>query len=174
MNTENTQYRIFNTIEYRKYWILNFQYYWIPKKITIPKFNSIEKKNSIKIPALVPIYLQYLIHGSCKFHGRINLHQVAIKSNLYLTLLTFNKFFRGKSNTSLMRSKNSYWGTLYQVLANMPNNQKNKLLTRYILTFKRETRKNFKLTPFKNPQRWMGQNTFPSLLLDDDNMIEEH
>ena len=29
-------------------------------------------------------------------------------------------------------------------------------------------------TPFENPQRWMGQNTFPILLLDDDNMIEEH
>ena len=29
-------------------------------------------------------------------------------------------------------------------------------------------------TPFKNPQRWMGQNTFPILLLDDDNMIGEH
>ena len=30
------------------------------------------------------------------------------------------------------------------------------------------------LTPFENPQRWMGQNTFPILLLNDDNMIEEH
>ena len=29
-------------------------------------------------------------------------------------------------------------------------------------------------TPFQNPQRWMGQNTFPILLLNDDNMIEEH
>ena len=29
-------------------------------------------------------------------------------------------------------------------------------------------------TPFENPQRWMGQNTFPILLLNDDNMIEEH
>ena len=26
-------------------------------------------------------------------------------------------------------------------------------------------------TPFENPQRWMGQNTFPILLLNDDNMI---
>ena len=30
------------------------------------------------------------------------------------------------------------------------------------------------LTPFENPQRWMGQNTFPILLLNDDNMIGEH
>ena len=29
-------------------------------------------------------------------------------------------------------------------------------------------------TPFENPQRWMGQNTFPLLLLNDDNMIGEH
>ena len=29
-------------------------------------------------------------------------------------------------------------------------------------------------TPFENPQRWMGQNTFPFLLLNDDNMIGEH
>ena len=29
------------------------------------------------------------------------------------------------------------------------------------------------VTPFENPQRWMGQNTFPILLLNDDNMIEE-
>ena len=29
-------------------------------------------------------------------------------------------------------------------------------------------------TPFENPQRWMGQNTFPILLLNDDNMIKEH
>ena len=29
-------------------------------------------------------------------------------------------------------------------------------------------------TPFENPQRWMGQNTFPILLLNDDNMIGEH
>merc|ERR1712129_11364 len=28
-------------------------------------------------------------------------------------------------------------------------------------------------TPFENPQRWMGQNTFPILLLNDDNMIGE-
>ena len=27
--------------------------------------------------------------------------------------------------------------------------------------------------PFENPQRWMGQNTFPILLLNDDNMIGE-
>ena len=33
---------------------------------------------------------------------------------------------------------------------------------------------NFHLTPFENPQRWMGQNTFPILLLNDDNMIGEH
>ena len=31
-----------------------------------------------------------------------------------------------------------------------------------------------KVTPFENPQRWMGQNTFPILLLNDDNMIGEH
>ena len=30
------------------------------------------------------------------------------------------------------------------------------------------------VTPFGNPQRWMGQNTFPILLLNDDNMKEEH
>ena len=29
-------------------------------------------------------------------------------------------------------------------------------------------------TPFENPQRWMGQNTFPILLLNDDKMIGEH
>ena len=29
-------------------------------------------------------------------------------------------------------------------------------------------------TPFENPQRWMGQNTFPILLLNDHNMIGEH
>ena len=29
-------------------------------------------------------------------------------------------------------------------------------------------------TPFENPERWMGQNTFPILLLNDDNMIGEH
>ena len=29
-------------------------------------------------------------------------------------------------------------------------------------------------TPFENPQRWMGQNTFPILLLNDDTMIGEH
>ena len=27
------------------------------------------------------------------------------------------------------------------------------------------------LTPFENAQRWMGKNTFPILLLNDDNMI---
>ena len=32
----------------------------------------------------------------------------------------------------------------------------------------------FHITPFENPQRWMGQNTFPILLLNDDNMIGEH
>ena len=32
----------------------------------------------------------------------------------------------------------------------------------------------YPFTPFKNPQRWMGQNTFPILLLNDDNMIGEH
>merc|ERR1712051_37791 len=30
------------------------------------------------------------------------------------------------------------------------------------------------VTPFENPQRWMGQNTFPILVLTDDNMIGEH
>ena len=30
------------------------------------------------------------------------------------------------------------------------------------------------ITPFENPQRWMGQNTFPIFLLNDDNMIGEH
>ena len=30
------------------------------------------------------------------------------------------------------------------------------------------------ITPFENSQRWMGQNTFPILLLNDDNMIGEH
>ena len=29
-------------------------------------------------------------------------------------------------------------------------------------------------TPFENAQRWMGKNTFPTLLLNDDNMIGEH
>ena len=29
-------------------------------------------------------------------------------------------------------------------------------------------------TPFQNAQRWMGKNTFPILLLNDDNMIGEH
>ena len=33
---------------------------------------------------------------------------------------------------------------------------------------------NYWFTPFENPQRWMGQNTFPILLLNDDNMIGEH
>ena len=28
------------------------------------------------------------------------------------------------------------------------------------------------ITPFENPQRWMGQNAFPILLLNDDNMIK--
>ena len=32
----------------------------------------------------------------------------------------------------------------------------------------------YQITPFENPQRWMEQNTFPILLLNDDNMIEEH
>ena len=31
-----------------------------------------------------------------------------------------------------------------------------------------------KWTPFENAQRWMGKNTFPNLLLNDDNMIGEH
>ena len=31
-----------------------------------------------------------------------------------------------------------------------------------------------KPTPFENAQRWMGQNTFPILPLNDDNMIGEH
>ena len=30
------------------------------------------------------------------------------------------------------------------------------------------------ITPFENAQRWMGKNTFPILLLNDDNMIGEH
>ena len=30
------------------------------------------------------------------------------------------------------------------------------------------------LTPFENAQRWMGKNTFPILLLNDDKMIGEH
>jgi hypothetical protein len=29
-------------------------------------------------------------------------------------------------------------------------------------------------TPFENAQRWMGKDTFPILLLNDDNMIGEH
>ena len=29
-------------------------------------------------------------------------------------------------------------------------------------------------TPFENAQRWMGKNIFHFLLLNDDNMIEEH
>ena len=29
-------------------------------------------------------------------------------------------------------------------------------------------------TPFENSQRWNGQNILPILLLNDDNMIEEH
>ena len=33
----------FNTIEYWKCSIPKFQYYWIPKKFPIPKFNNIEK-----------------------------------------------------------------------------------------------------------------------------------
>ena len=32
----------------------------------------------------------------------------------------------------------------------------------------------FHNTPFEKAQRWMGQNTFPILLLNDDNMIGEH
>ena len=53
LNTENVQYRNFNTIEYWKCSIPKFQYYWIPKifnteisillnteKISILKFNS--------------------------------------------------------------------------------------------------------------------------------------
>ena len=30
------------------------------------------------------------------------------------------------------------------------------------------------ITLFENAQRWMGKNTFPILLLNDDNMIGEH
>ena len=54
-----------NPIEYRKYWIPNFQYYWIPKilntefsilpnteKISNTDVQLYRKKNSIKIPAL--------------------------------------------------------------------------------------------------------------------------
>ena len=40
LNIENVQYRNFNTIEYWKCSIPNFQYYWIPKKIPIPNFNN--------------------------------------------------------------------------------------------------------------------------------------
>ena len=29
-------------------------------------------------------------------------------------------------------------------------------------------------TPFENAQRWMGKNTFPILLFNDDKMIGEH
>ena len=29
-------------------------------------------------------------------------------------------------------------------------------------------------TPSENAQRWMGKNTFPILLLNDDNMIGKH
>ena len=36
LNTEN--------IEYRKYWIPNFQYYRIPKKFPVPMFNNTKKK----------------------------------------------------------------------------------------------------------------------------------
>ena len=31
---------------------------------------------------------------------------------------------------------------------------------------------NLEFTPFENAQRWMGKNTFPILLLNDDKMIE--
>ena len=31
-----------------------------------------------------------------------------------------------------------------------------------------------RITPFENAQRWMGKNTFPILLLNDDNIIGEH
>ena len=40
LKIENVQYRNFNTIEYWKCSIPNFQYYWIPKKIPIPNFNN--------------------------------------------------------------------------------------------------------------------------------------
>ena len=33
---------------------------------------------------------------------------------------------------------------------------------------------NHMFTPFENAQRWMGKNTFPILLLNDDDMIGEH
>ena len=29
-------------------------------------------------------------------------------------------------------------------------------------------------TPFENAQRWMGKNTFPILLFNNDNMLAEH
>ena len=54
LNTENVQYRNFNTIEYRKFSIPKFQYYWIPKKFQY--WNSIVPKFSV----LVPIYQKYL------------------------------------------------------------------------------------------------------------------
>ena len=37
-----------------------------------------------------------------------------------------------------------------------------------------ESKKCIPFTPFENAQRWMGKNTFPILLLNDDNMIGEH
>ena len=48
------------------------------------------------------------------------------------------------------------------------------------LTFSRNTRNDMvlitvsRLTPFENAQRWMDQNTFPILPLNDDNIIGEH
>ena len=54
LNTENVQYRNFNTIEYRKFSIPKFQYYWIPKKFQY--WSSIVPKFSV----LFPIYRKYL------------------------------------------------------------------------------------------------------------------
>ena len=42
------------------------------------------------------------------------------------------------------------------------------------LWFKIGKNYNSRFTPFENAQRWMGKNTFPILLLNDDDMIGEH
>jgi hypothetical protein len=54
LNTENVQYRNFNTIEYRKFSIPKFQYYWIPKKFQY--WSSIVPKFSV----LFSMYRRYL------------------------------------------------------------------------------------------------------------------
>ena len=53
-----------------------------------------------------------------------------------------------------------YWWTSFVPEYSPPQSRKYLLMKLY--------------TPFENPQRWMGQNTFPILLLNDDNMIGEH